>query len=439
MSVSERSVSKGSVAMVAHSLRPATVAAFAETVRAGGYEPVLVTRAGEPAPDDGFGAVVRLPDLHDPVAVATGLRELRGAAVAGVLSWSDATITVAAQAAELLGVARCPAAAIEACRNKYAMRRRLHRAGLAGPPFALVSTELDAHAAARVASSVGLPAIVKPVNGSGSCLVRRVASVTDLREACRHVAANAGRVGGGALLTPAVTDPDGPPVDATASVLVEGALFGPEIDAEIVVQDGVVHVTLLFQVVTDDGDDIGGHGFAYPLFDPSPEYESRLTEAIRSAVAALGLDNTTANVTLIDDAERGPTIVEMNAGRFGGQLISRLVFDLTGADVRRQHLAVTVGEPLRRRRVPPPGVSYAAMTIFAAKPGRVTALHGLDRLRSHPQVALVEPQVESGDLISGLEAVYAISVVVRGFGGRAGLRSLYRELCDIAWVETGPG
>lgn len=427
------------VVLVGEQTRSGLLGGFADAARSNGCTPMLITTgtaAARMSAEDRslFASVGIVTDIHDPAEVARCAEVTVGSALEALVSWSDSVIPTAAAASELLGLTRTPRDGILRCRNKYAMRARLAEAGLPGPAFALLSDDTDA---GRVGEAVGLPAIVKPVNGSGSCLVRRVETLDELAVAYAAARAAAPTVDNG-LLTHPVLDPDGGPLDATRQFLVESALRGAEYDAEIVVREHVVHVTLLVEVLIDRHSHYG-LGYAYPPTDLAPEREPRIIAAIEAAVHALGIDNTTANITVIDDDLLGPVIVEVNAGRVGCQLISRLVFDLTGVDTPTQHLAVATGGTPPQPRLPPAGVTYAALTLLAERPGQVVAVHGLEALRAHPKVAFAALNVKPGDTIAEHGVTYAVNAMVRDFGDVAGLRDLHRQLAELVRIETRTG
>lgn len=431
---------KTTVYLVSGIVRPRVLEAFTDAAWQLDLRPGLViSRADAEALtqeiDAQFDSIVVVPDIQSADEIADGVRAaIEDVTSAVIVSWYDSTMLVAARAAEILGSNRTPAAGMARARNKLAMRRALEAAGCPSPRYSLMSA---ASQAAEVAAEVGLPAIVKPVNGTGSALITRVESVQELREAYERSVRAAPRAVSG-LLVPPVHDPEGRPVDATSEFLVESVLRGPEYDAEIVVVDGVVHTTLLMQVVTDPATHYI-FGMVSPPVDLPPERVPLVLDAIQRAVVALGLDNTTANASVIDDVDAGPTLVEMNAGRFGGSMIGRLVWDLTGVDVRIQNLALATGGTLPHVHAKDVADgAVAALTVFAEQPGTVVEINGLDELRAHPKVTRVMPHVAPGDEIAPFHATYAVNAVVRGFTTIAELRELQREFSDLVRVVTVP-
>src|SRR5690606_6198655 len=197
---------------------------LASMARAAGWRSGVVNG---PNRDPGVAELLSSADRLVTVADPTNVDEVTEAArqatdgyrLGAVLSTSDGTVAVAAQVAERLGLRRPPAAPIMVTRDKFRARQVLAEAGLAQPGFALLS---DAGQVEQVAAQVGLPAVVKPVNGTGSYLVRVVRSVPELAAAYQELAAAQASGPLAHLYTS-----ESSTVPAT-TVLVEGALQGRE-------------------------------------------------------------------------------------------------------------------------------------------------------------------------------------------------------------------
>src|SRR4030081_2911985 len=82
-----------------------------------------------------------------------------------VVAVDDTGTVLAASAAAALGLPHNPVRAVEAARDKGLMRQRVHSAGLLPPAFRTVDLDDDP---AAVASAVGFPCVVKPLDLSGS-------------------------------------------------------------------------------------------------------------------------------------------------------------------------------------------------------------------------------------------------------------------------------
>lgn len=255
---------------------------FAQRAAAAGIEPVLLS--ADPgrypyAAEDGLRTVT--VDTADPAALWSAVRELAEAAeIAGVLSSSEYFVATAAEVAARLGLPGPAADAVRACRNKTAQRRLLAGAGVPVPGFTEVGEVAEAvDAAARL----GLPVVVKPVQGSGSVGVRLCAS---LGEVADHA---------GALLAATVNERG---LAAPTRILVESYLTGREYSVEVVGHEAVVTVAKHVgppPVFVETGHDL-------PAALPARRRDA-LTACAVAAVRALGLGWGAAHVELRLDGD----------------------------------------------------------------------------------------------------------------------------------------
>lgn len=406
------------------------VGIVAERIRARGHRPVLLSApltaeqrlAAAKTVDD----VIELEGTADPEALAAKAREL--AEDARILTYSDNAMVVTAQAAELLGVARVPASVYENVRNKFEARRIMAAAGLPTPGFALLHRAEDA---AAVAEQVGLPAIVKPVNGAASHLICVATTADEVAEAYRRATAAlpgtmAGlydrRVGG---------------VDPVRSLLVERRLQGLEYAVDLVVRDGVVETLGLFGKPGMD-ETFLERLLVCPPFDLTDELDTALRRLATDAVLALGLDDTVAHVEVIDDAELGPTVVEVNAGRPGGALVFVIDELTTGVDPFAESVAAALGEPAPPRTPPKLTIPVAYCTIFGTGSGRLKAIHGLDEVAQAPEVLQVVPASEPGQILSDEHEVFIVNILMAGFFDEEELLTAHRDVQSRIWLETEP-
>ncbi len=142
-----------------------------------GYTPVLLTsdRARYP-----FLGRVRTIDVTttNPDAVDAACDQLaREAPVCGLLSTSDYFLVAAAEAARRRNLPGPDPTSIALCRNKFEQRRALAAACLPSPAFRLCLSPGDA-----ISPEIGLPAVLKPVKGSGSRGVRLCCTPEEIRE-----------------------------------------------------------------------------------------------------------------------------------------------------------------------------------------------------------------------------------------------------------------
>ena len=404
------------------------VGEVAAAVHAAGLRAVLVAPPLDAAERADLESVVddilAVSDVHDPEVVAGVIRAL-DPVPAGVITGSDGAIASTARVAELLGVARCPAAVFELARNKFAVREVLAEAGLPGPGHALIS---DAGQAAEVAAQVGLPAVVKPVNGAASNLIRVVSTVDELVAAYELLARRLPE-----SVDPRYRRPVGD-LDPAKAFLVEGMLRGPEYALDVIVRDGVVEpIEILDKPLIDE------RKFELALSCPpaglTDDRAALVVKAAADAVLALGLDNTVAHVEVIDDETRGPTIVEVNAGRPAGSIMPLLGKLRTGIDVFAELVALGLGTPPPDREPPQLPIPLGMLILYASGSGRLEAIHGLDELAELPEVLNVITTVTPGQVLTDEQEIYVVNLVVAGFADAEELAGLHAEASSLIKLE----
>ncbi|MEU6466141.1 ATP-grasp domain-containing protein [Streptomyces sp. NPDC046976] len=316
---------------------------FAQRAVAAGIEPVLLS--ADPgrypyAAEDGLRTVV--VDTADPGALWSAVRELAaGAEIAGVLSSSEYFVATAAEVADRLGLPGPAADAVRACRNKTIQRRLLAGAGVPVPGFTEAGEVAEAvDAAARL----GLPVVVKPVQGSGSVGVRLCAS---LGEVADHA---------GTLLAATVNERG---LAAPTRILVESYLTGREFSVEVVGHEAVVTVAKHVgppPVFVETGHDL-------PADLPARQRDA-LTGCAVAAVRALGLGWGAAHVELRLDGDT-PRVIEVNP-RLAGGMIPELVRRACGIDLVTAQVRAAAGLPVTLERDRDAGASIRFLTVEAA-------------------------------------------------------------------------
>ncbi|MEV7504122.1 ATP-grasp domain-containing protein [Streptomyces sp. NPDC093018] len=316
---------------------------FAQRAVAAGIEPVLLS--ADPgrypyAAEDGLRTVV--VDTADAEALWSAVRELAaGAEIAGVLSSSEYFVATAAELADRLGLPGPAADAVRACRNKTIQRRLLAGAGVPVPGFTEAGEVAEAvDAAARL----GLPVVVKPVQGSGSVGVRLCAS---LGEVADHA---------GTLLAATVNERG---LAAPTRILVESYLTGREFSVEVVGHEAVMTVAKHVgppPVFVETGHDL-------PADLPTRQRDALTTCAV-AAVRALGLGWGAAHVELRLDGDT-PRVIEVNP-RLAGGMIPELVRRACGIDLITAQVRAAAGLPVTLERDRDAGASIRFLTVEAA-------------------------------------------------------------------------
>ncbi len=290
--------------------------------------------------------------------------------VAAVLAVDDNGVEVAARAAERLGLAHNPVAAVAATRDKAEMRRLLAAGGVPQPGFAVA---MPGEAAEAVAAALGFPVVIKPLALSAS---RGVIRADDEGGAATAASRIRGMLG-----------------DDAAPLLVERFAAGPEFAVEGLVTDGRLDVLAIF----DKPDPLDGPYFEETLLvSPArvdPAGEAALTEATAQAVAALGLRHGPIHAELRLGTE-GPVVLEVAARSVGGLCGRALRFGLLGESLETILLRHALGYPAARPR--PQAHAAGAMMLPITAAGVLRAVHGLDDAAAVPGIAGVEVTIPIG-------------------------------------------
>ncbi|MGW2840639.1 ATP-grasp domain-containing protein [Streptomyces sp. NPDC001493] len=260
--------------------------------------------------------------------------------VVAVVPGFEYSIATAAAVAQRLGVRGITPRAAELLRDKRKMKQALAAGGVRvayGVPVAV--ERADDSLLKDVARKVGFPAVVKPVNGSGSLRVRRV---EDFEELCGEVELSR-------------RDPiDDLGLSIGGRLLVESYVAGPEVSVEGYVAEGTVHVVAVTEKQLGPEPDFVeiGHIVDAGL---EPAARAEVERVTRAAVQALGLHVGAFHLEA-RLSPSGPVVIEV-AARLGGDRIQDLIAASHGFDLPRAMIQALAGLPVtppdegRRRRV----------------------------------------------------------------------------------------
>lgn len=325
---------------------------FARAALKQGFRPVLLSsdpsRYGYASED---WLTVREVDCSNRSRLLSVCNELAsGAGLAGVTSSSEYFIATAAGLAESLGLPGPDADAILQCRDKLQQRLRLQAAGLAAPIFRSAD---NVDEALEAAAATGLPAVIKPVTGSGSAGVRLCRT---LDEVASHAS----------LLFGQQQNERGLPVPGR--ILIEEFIDGPEFSIETF-NRRVIGITRKY---LGEPPYFVECGHDYPAELPT-QTEEAIYDAVQRAFDALGLGWGPAHFEL-RAAERGPTIIEVNP-RLAGGYIPELVRLASGIDLISEAIRLVSGQ---RTHLSSTGARYSSIRfILAASDGELQAVEGL--------------------------------------------------------------
>ncbi|WP_162596781.1 ATP-grasp domain-containing protein [Streptomyces sp. NEAU-S7GS2] len=356
-------------------------------------------------------------DLQDHTAVAAAVTQTaRERGVAGVMTYTEHHIPLAARLAEDLGLPNASASAMNVCRDKALTHRLLDEHHV---PSARSYRADNEKMAVERASRLGYPVVVKPRGMSSSAGVLRADSDNAVRRAF-ETASEA---------TTAELD-----AYAIPGTLVEEYLPGPEISVECLVLTGrdvrIVAITRK-RLGPEPRFLPSGHGVAADdELMANLQVRDVATHAVRAVGIALGPVQVKMRLT-----PRGPAVIGVN-GRLGGDHLALLVHLATGVSIPRAAAELAVG---RTPDLTPTRHQCAAVQfLYLDAPGQITR----QQIRAYPNAWLerfvwTAPVGASVDApgISTTDRV-AHCVVTAPRAETCDLRLLLME--DLVTVETAP-
>ena len=406
----------GAVMLVAppRSYRLPAYLAAAESL---GAQPVVASVGAQPLVPKGItGVQVDLSPNGRPSAelVRAGVRF----GVQAIVATDDATVEIACQAAESLGLVHNDPAAVRTTRRKDLSRRALRAARCPTPAFAVISHE--APRPVRDLGDVTYPCVVKPLAMSGSRGVIRCDSPEDIDAVLDRVIA----------LSTECDDPD-----ARGQVLVESFLPGQEVAVEGMLHAGELHVLAIF----DKPDPLDGPYFEETYY-VTP---SRLRAAVQTAV-----HERVAEAVLAFGLTEGPIHAELRVHQ-GDATVLEIAARTIGGDCARL-LDWHLGQPLEERVLqhalgygprPVPDVETAAgvLMIPTEAAGTLRRVEGVLDAQKVPGIVDVVIAVREGyELVPLPEgASYLGFVFAKGAHAQAVERSLRAAHAKLK-VSTAP-
>jgi hypothetical protein len=315
-----------------------------------------------------FGAVVE--SLSAPPKEAA--EALRPHAPDGLVTYYDRGMEhVAAIAAELGLPFHTPEVA-RRLEDKVPQREALRSAGLPTPRIAALPAGADRQTVERIGSSISFPAVLKPRRASASWHTFPVASVDALGALWDELAAGE------------------PEARLVEEYLSDGPAMPAGFEADYVSVETVsvagrmthLAITGRFPLVAPFRET----GFFIPA-TLGPEQAVVVVDLAGQALRALGVETGCAHTEIKLTAE-GPRVIEVN-GRIGGG-VPEMLHLATGVDIMTLAMQAALGWA---PQVPDlPAASRVGYRFFYQPPvsaRRVTALDGLDRLRSLPGVETI--------------------------------------------------
>lgn len=328
-------------------------------------------------------ACVTVVDTYDVHAVFEAAQSaVRDNKVKAIVPGWEYCVGVVATVSSRLSLPHMSETSAAAARNKFFCREQLKSAGVDVPRYALIRSLHDIESAAR---TVGFPAVVKPVDGGGSLLVRKVAAVEELRETiqrCENGLLDVGHHVG-------------------MPFMLEEYIGGKEFSIEGYLDSGVPHVVAITEkkIGADPFFIEMGHVVEAELSDRDrKDLIAYIEGVVRTIKLNVGAFHAEARLS-----DRGPILVEINC-RLGGGRIPRLVELTKGLSLAETMVRSYCGFSIpiaTDRSYKGNGVAGVRfLTLDGA--ARFDSAHGVDDVCGMPGFEEIEIYYNAGDAVPGL-------------------------------------
>ena len=289
----------------------------------------------------------------------------------GIYASSDFGLPTVAAVSQSLGLPGCPPRVITKALNKSKARQIWLTNGLSVPRGVKVKSQADA---VNAIMEIRLPAIVKPVDGSGSRGVRSISKQSDLKEAFAEARS--------------VSD----------EVLVEELIWGRHIDVNGMIVDGTFYGCGISERF------FSPRPFHYPLWgyqeaELSDEQKDNMYHLVNRAARCLGVEIGPVKADMVL-TENGPVLIELSP-RFHGDIGTSFVTPLsTDMSPIRAYFAFLAGQDNFFDLLRPKFSQVAGWrALFPTDHGRLMAIGGLEKVKKMKDVAHVFIRAWPGQLV----------------------------------------
>jgi len=323
-----------------------------------------------------------LADYFEPVSIADidrvvdcAVRWHKKLGIDGVIMiGTDYSRTPAAVADRLGLVGVSPETALKAT-NKFEMRKALSAGGVPCPRFAAAGSIEEA---LSVASEIGYPLVIKPVDSMGGRGVRRCDSDRDVRTAF----------------------PTTIRFSRVKRVILEEYMPGPELSIDTMVYDGKVYFLTAADRIIEYEPYFVETGHTLPSSLP-PETVSRAFEFMVKGIRAVGITIGPSKCDM-KITPYGPRIGEITARLSGGYHCQYTTYLATGMNNIRAAIDIALGREPRLEDLTPQWRRFAGERAFLPGYGRVKSINGVKEAAGIPGVKKVFLHVKPGDILEPL-------------------------------------
>jgi biotin carboxylase len=258
--------------------------------------------------DEAF-SLIEVPDFEYDTIEKKILEIHRRNPFEALLCLIEIRLTEAARLAQCLNLRHLSPLGAQLLRDKFNVRLRLSQAGLAQPDFALATSTQELKQAIR---NLGLPVLIKPVDGYGSQNIVALRTKEDLDPLFSPVE----------MMLPSHAD-YGLGVVANDRLLVERYLTGDFIGCDTFTLDGKHHLLGVNEKLMFPPPSFAIRGGCFTPRIPNDARHKALEEYVFSALDAVGFDQGATHIELMVTQD-GPQLIEINP-RLVGAKIARQV------------------------------------------------------------------------------------------------------------------
>lgn len=350
---------------------------------------------------------------HVEAQMAFALNMMDEFDIAGVYCANDFGVLSVCAVSLALGLPANPLAATIRALDKELMKKRLAATGLSTPKAIPVRNLL---AAREAVDDVGLPAIIKPVDSSGSRGITTVFEKAELEQAYLRASA----------------------VSATRrSVLVEEFVEGRAIDVNGLFVDGEFYgCGVLEKFFTP-------LPYRLPIcgYDPAPLPRSEWGEiysTLEAACRRLGIRVGPVKGDLVL-AEDGIQILEVTPRFHGDVTTSNTLPYATGINPVKAYFAFLADGPLNRGLLTPQKENVACWRVICLRPGTVRRISGATAASKIPGVTKIYLRVNEGSSVGGYRSTDEIPGYVCVTGPDvAATEEIFGHVFNVMQFEVEP-
>lgn len=316
----------------------------------------------------------------------------------GICTFCEMAVPITTRLAEALGLPANSPQAVDLARDKNATRQVMKDKGLPTPSFCLIEGEQDLD---KAISTVGFPAVIKPIGGAASMGVVRVDNEEDMRREYQKVVSYLKKavIRCGALVEgDDTTEDDGATGKFEVSLMMEQYLDGPEVDVDIVLSEGKP----VYCIIQDNYPTIEPYfqevGACCPSILPQNQ-QDELKQLAVDATLCLGFHMGVFHVEL-KYTSHGARLIEVNC-RMGGAQVRNINLFTWGVDLVEEQLLTTIGIPSRPNKSKTPLKYIAEMQPNCPRSGVLENNDILEEVAKMPCVLVAKPAFKPGSKVTG--------------------------------------